>query len=78
LSVNDSANAFPAAPPAIGGMNGSVPQNPISGVNIPEFGMPRTSTTVGINGPTYLPAGSGAGKAPRAQQILTPPQSVVH
>ena len=77
LSMSDPADMSPVAPPAVGGMNGSIPQNPISGVNIPEFGMPRTSTTVGMNGPTYLPAGSGAGKARRAQQILTPPQSVV-
>ncbi len=39
---------------------GSVPQNPISGINVPAFGTPMTKTTTGIPGPPQLPQGRHA------------------
>ena len=36
-------------------MSGSIPQNPIAGVNIPAYGVPMTKTTTGIPGPPQLP-----------------------
>ncbi|MDR0869933.1 MAG: hypothetical protein LBN39_03990 [Planctomycetaceae bacterium] len=39
-------------------VNGSsVPQNAISGVNIPPYGVPMTKTTTGVPGPPQLPQG---------------------
>ena len=48
---------------------GASPQNYISGVNGPVYGIPQTQTDVGVPGPTYLPTGQGAGNAIRAGQI---------
>ncbi|MDR3199171.1 MAG: hypothetical protein LBU34_14990 [Planctomycetaceae bacterium] len=46
-----SAGAFP--------VNGStIPQNTISGVNIPPYGTPMTKTSTGIPGPPQLPQGA--------------------
>jgi len=59
--------------PAGVGVHGTAPQNYISGVNAPEFGVPRTRTNVGINGPAYLPSAGRSNivnPAPRAQQIM--------
>jgi hypothetical protein len=53
-----AANPFIAAPFAgypVG--SGSIPQNAISGVNIPQYGTPMTKTTTGVPGPPQLPAG---------------------
>ncbi len=36
---------------------GSIPQNAISGVNIPPYGTPITKTTMGVPGPPQLPQG---------------------
>ena len=36
-------------------MHGSIPHNPISGVNIPPHGVPMTKTTTGVPGPPQLP-----------------------
>ena len=36
-------------------MHGSIPHNPISGVNIPPHGIPMTKTTTGVPGPPQLP-----------------------
>ena len=49
-----------AGGPAMGGgmyppMGGTIPQNLISGVNIPPYGVPMTKTTTGIPGPPQLP-----------------------
>ena len=55
------------------GVHGMPPQNYISGVNAPQFGVPRTQTDVGINGPAYLPSvgrSNVVSPAPRARQIV--------
>lgn len=46
------------------------PQPYISGVTGPEYGIPRTQTDLGINGPAYIPQGQGAGNPTRARQIM--------
>ncbi len=51
---------MPGAPMPVGMMQGygsSIPQNPISGVNIAPYGTPMTKTTSGIPGPPQLPQG---------------------
>ena len=59
-------------PMGMGGMSEVAPPQPyISGVTGPEYGIPRTQTDTGINGPAYLPPGQGAGNPSRAQQILS-------
>jgi len=74
LTVADMPGSFDMGMPGpIGvGIHGSAPQNYISGVNAPEYGIPRTKTNVGVNGPAYLPS-TGQSRvinaAPRAQQI---------
>ncbi|MDA7952032.1 MAG: hypothetical protein MPJ24_11160 [Pirellulaceae bacterium] len=41
---------------------GTIPSGgPISGVNVPEFGIPQTETAFGIPGPAQLPTAGGAG-----------------
>lgn len=68
-----AANGMAGMPGPVGvGVHGSAPQNYISGVNAPEYGIPRTRTDLGINGPTYLPSAGRSNiisVAPRAQQI---------
>ncbi len=58
-------------------MNGSsIPQNAISGVNIPPYGTPLTKTTTGVVGPPQLPQGRHAtNRYPvlRAEPIPVPP-----
>jgi len=58
-----------------GGMG--IPQNPISGVNIPRHGTPMTRTTTGIPGPPQLPQdmnfGPNRGAVLRAEPIPAPP-----
>ncbi|MGL4942140.1 MAG: hypothetical protein ACRC46_02990 [Thermoguttaceae bacterium] len=60
-----------------GGMTGSsIPQNAISGVNIPAYGTPMTKTTTGRPGPPQLPQGAVAtNRYPvmRAEPIPAPP-----
>jgi len=58
--------------PAGGGVYAGAPQNYISGVNAPEFGIPRTQTNAGVNGPVYLPSAgvSPQGVIPRPRQIM--------
>jgi hypothetical protein len=47
-----------AAPQGVYPVNGSsIPQNAISGVNIPQYGTPMTKTSTGIPGPPQLPQG---------------------
>ena len=76
LSEPDAAgNAMMGMPgPAGGDIYAGAPQNYISGVNAPEFGIPRTQTNVGVNGPAYLPTTGGRGGVqpiiPRPQQIM--------
>lgn len=64
-------------PPMMGGMTGSsIPQNAISGVNIPAYGTPMTKTTTGRPGPPQLPQGLPAtNRYPvmRAEPIPAPP-----
>ncbi|MGL4595686.1 MAG: hypothetical protein ACRCUY_13260 [Thermoguttaceae bacterium] len=61
-------------------VNGSsIPQNMISGVNIPQYGTPMTKTTTGIPGPPQLPRGYPApNRYPvvRAEPIPAPPVGV--
>lgn len=45
------------------GVPGPVPQIPIAGVNIPQYGNPNTTTPYGVPGPAILPqAGKGIGE----------------
>ena len=46
----------------------SIPQNPISGVNIPPYGVPMTKTTTGVPGPPQLP--QDAYYAPNSSPVL--------
>lgn len=64
-----------AAYPAINGS--SIPQNAISGVTIPPYGIPMTKTSTGVPGPPQLPQGMHAtDRYPvrRAEPIIVPPQ----
>lgn len=68
------------APGMMGGqsmmMGSQIPQNAISGVNIPAYGVPMTKTTTGRPGPPQLPQGMHAtSRYPvvRAEPIPAPP-----
>ncbi|MDR3109967.1 MAG: hypothetical protein LBU65_09840 [Planctomycetaceae bacterium] len=64
--------------PVYPAFNGStIPQNAISGVTIPQYGIPITKTTTGVPGPPQLPQGMHAtDRYPvrRAEPIVAPPQ----
>lgn len=51
----------PFAPQAMGIPGGTVPQNYISGVNAPQYGMPISGTPIGLPGPPHVPLGGQAG-----------------
>ena len=51
----------PFAPQAMGVPGGTVPQNYISGVNAPQYGMPISGTPIGLPGPPHVPLGGEAG-----------------
>lgn len=51
----------PFAPQAMGVPGGTVPQNYISGVNAPQYGMPISGTPIGLPGPPHVPLGGQAG-----------------
>ncbi len=53
--------ATPFAPQAMGIPGGTVPQNYISGVNAPQYGMPISGTPIGLPGPPHVPLGGQAG-----------------
>ncbi|MDR0703421.1 MAG: hypothetical protein LBF88_00360 [Planctomycetaceae bacterium] len=78
-----TAPAFVTGLPAQGGypVNGSsIPQNTISGVNIPHYGTPMTKTSTGIPGPPQLPQGSHSpNRYPivRAEPIPAAPRPVL-
>jgi hypothetical protein len=68
------------SPPMVQGgfpVNGSsIPQNAISGVNIPPYGVPMTKTSMGVPGPPQLPQGMHAtNRYPivRTEPIPAPP-----
>jgi len=46
---------------AMSPMGGTVPQNYISGVNGPQWGMPMSGTPIGLPGPPHVPLGVPAG-----------------
>ncbi len=65
--------------PAYPVTSGSIPQNAISGVNVPAYGTPMTKTSTGIPGPPQLPRGQHAtDRHPviRAEPIPAPPRAV--
>ncbi|MDO4586688.1 MAG: hypothetical protein Q4C95_05240 [Planctomycetia bacterium] len=53
-------------------MSGSVPQLPISGVNVPAYGTPNSITPYGVPGPAVLPAGNNAGVRQRVFSPVNP------
>lgn len=50
---------YPAAPAQLGGPQ--MAMGPISGVNVPEYGMPYVGTPIGLPGPPHVPLGVPAG-----------------
>jgi hypothetical protein len=56
-------NGYPMAVPGypLPPMNGTVPQNYISGVTGPQYGMPMSGTPIGLPGPPHVPLGVPAG-----------------
>jgi hypothetical protein len=70
----------PAGYPAANGSAGSmIPQNLISGVNIPPYGTPMTKTTTGVPGPFQLPPGElylpNRQEVVRTEPIPVPPSA---
>jgi hypothetical protein len=72
-------------PPHMSGvhpMHGTIPQNLISGVNIPQYGIPMTKTTTGVPGPPQLPQdmhyGPNRSSVLRAEPIPAPPRQRTH
>ena len=75
IQIGNKDLSLPGAyddPSAIGGSddrdNPKVPQIPISGVNVPDFGTPNSVTPYGIPGPAVLPAAPEGVK----DRVLTP------
>ncbi len=56
-----SAGGYAAPMGTAVGSGGTIPTTHISGVNAPQYGIPMTSTPIGLPGPPYLPRGYPAG-----------------
>lgn len=65
--VNGIPNAMMMAGMGLQGQ----PAGPISGVNMPVWGMPTTGTPIGLPGPTHLPYGGPAGLKSHTVRNLT-------
>jgi hypothetical protein len=50
-----------ALPPGYGPMGSQLPPPYLTGVTVPEYGMPMTSTPIGLPGPPHIPLGGPAG-----------------
>jgi len=72
VKIGNKDLSLPGSMPAAGAAAGdprSVPQIPISGVNVPAYGTPNTLTPYGVPGPPVLPA---ATYAPARERLLSP------
>lgn len=63
--------------PMVGGMNAKVPAIPISGVNVPAFGNPNSTTPYGVPGPAVLPYAGTPPKQPILPRLNTMPSTDV-
>ena len=55
LPIGPAGHATPGIPGAMMVAGSGMPGAPISGVNMPAYGMPITGTPIGLPGPTHLP-----------------------
>lgn len=54
-------DGMPCGPGGAGGMPCTLPNAPISGVTVPQYGMTMSGTPIGLPGPPHIPLGGPAG-----------------